>query len=795
MEGQDEAADRPHREPVGVDACRVHAEVPARPAQRVERAAQRVVAHHAALAHRVHPQRRIVGLVVGEWIVERQHPLARGPGRIHALQNVALAPVEVDQQRVVRREAAAHHRAVEGRAGSVRHGGKDRRVAVAGPQRVDVGRHRVAHHDAALPHRPRHPELLGDRTRERVGARAHRGVVGVARGRRGHGVVARAGRERRDHEQALVGGERRRRGVRAIARDLPGDRRQPPVVPGRIADAPDQGRRGEIGGLLDWIGRAVDAIGPAQARRAGPGEEGLPVLMARGEVRKPGRRHTRADQSLCIDVGRGGVRGAGVHPRDDRAPRAVGDDARAHLASGGGAHRFAVGVPARRERARRADMLGVDVGAARARVLPGDVGAARGVGGDLDRELVAARRAQRHAVRAPPGRRGSVAREALRVDVPGPGAVILPRHDHAARAVTADHRLALIAGRRAHRGAVGAPPRRQGRVAADARGVDVVARAAMIEPRDHHPAGPVRRHRGRSLVPRLGAHEQPVRGPPGDARARPVEALEVDVADAGAPVLPGDEHAARVIAGKRGERLAGARGAHREPVRGPSGRDRPACQEAQCVDHARAAAPVLPGDERATRAVGDQHGRILVAARGAEDDAAVGPARRRGTGGGDPLGHEVVMGQAAVVGPGQDRAARAVSDDRDRVLVAGLGGEAVAVGLPSGGNRPGAVDALGVDVGAISGPRVHPGRERAARAVGRQRGRDLGERGHGEAGPVRRPGGATDARESGEPQANERQGPPGTEATEGSGGASGANAHRSISAGCGTGPTTAKKPR
>ena len=127
-----------------------------------------------------------------------------------------------------------------------------------------------------------------------------------------------------------------------------------------------------------------------------------------------------------------------------------------------------------------------------------------------------------------------------------------------------------------------------------------------------------------SICPRARAAETLAVGRP-VWNAGGVEALSVDVVVARSIVAPGDPHAARAVGGHRGAALFAGRGAHGDAVRGPQ-------EFAGRVDVLRvevvvAAAHVLPHDEDAARAVGRDHGKILITDSGADREIGLGRAR------------------------------------------------------------------------------------------------------------------------------------------------------------------------
>ena len=133
---------------------------------------------------------------------------------------------------------------------------------------------------------------------------------------------------------------------------------------------------------------------------------------------------------------------AQILPRQRHGAMVAGRGDEELLRVGRDAHRQAVRVPSRVQQAPVIEALDVDVvGRAAAAVVPGDEGAMLPVGGDLRGELPVAREADRNAVRDQSDVRG---RQMLGEDViGGPGAVILPGDERAARAVTGHHRVIL----------------------------------------------------------------------------------------------------------------------------------------------------------------------------------------------------------------------------------------------------------------------------------------------------------------------------------------------------------------
>jgi hypothetical protein len=94
-------------------------------------------------------------------------------------------------------------------------------------------------------------------------------------------------------------------------------------------------------------------------------------------------------------------------------------------------------------------VLGVDVGTAAAVVVPDDHGATQAVRHDVGPQLFASRRADGHAARIP--QRLARRAQALRVDVAGVAAGLLPDHDHPASAVAGGLEVVLEVGARPDR--------------------------------------------------------------------------------------------------------------------------------------------------------------------------------------------------------------------------------------------------------------------------------------------------------------------------------------------------------
>jgi hypothetical protein len=275
-------------------------------------------------------------------------------------------------------------------------------------------------------------------------------------------------------------------------------------------------------------------------------------------------------------------------------------------------------------------------------------------------------------------------------------------------------------------------------------GVDIVGTVAGVVPADDRAPRAVPDDRGYGLLVRGGAQGAAIRGPRAVHGPRGQHALGVDVpVGTVAGVIPGDDGTSRAVRDARGRQLIVGRGAERHAVGGPRAIHRPRAQHVLRVDVVfSAAAVVVPGDDRAPRAVRDNRGPELIAGGGAQCHTVGGPLRcPRGV---HPLGVDVRgAGGAAVVVPGDDRAPGAVRDDRGGALSMDLGAERDAVGGPL--RRPCGVHALGIDVIAGAAADVDPGDDRAPRTVRCDRGVTLISRGGAEryavGGPLRRPRG------------------------------------------------------
>jgi hypothetical protein len=125
------------------------------------------------------------------------------------------------------------------------------------------------------------------------------------------------------------------------------------------------------------------------------------------------------------------------------------------------------------------------------------------------------------------------------------------------------------------------------------------------------------------------AHDGSIDGPNRIHRARRQHVLRVDVADAGvASVRPHHDRAARAVAGDLRQRLIEGSDTQRHAVERPRRIDPAAGHHVLRIDVVeRIPAPILPGHDRAARAVTDELRILLNTGGGADCDAVRRPAR------------------------------------------------------------------------------------------------------------------------------------------------------------------------
>ncbi len=239
------------------------------------------------------------------------------------------------------------------------------------------------------------------------------------------------------------------------------------------------------------------------------GEERIALIARRvTQGHRPGQGSRRADPRGADVVAPERVR----LPRHDRAAGAVRGDRRLILDAQRRVEVDAARQESERDRPRGSDARHVRVVVAPAVGLgPRDERAAESVSADLRTVLVTGAEGEVHAVGGPAGRERARRGVATGVDGRVAGAVVVPRHDGAAGAVGDHHLAALIAGKRAHRQAVGRPGGIERTGARDVGHVQIDARApevALVLPADEHAARPVGGRRRVVLVARQETHRQ-----------------------------------------------------------------------------------------------------------------------------------------------------------------------------------------------------------------------------------------------------------------------------------------------
>jgi len=276
----------------------------------------------------------------------------------------------------------------------------------------------------------------------------------------------------------------------------------------------------------------------------------------------------------------------------------------------------------------------------------------------------------------------------VREDVTGADdAAVAPRHDGAVGTIGSDGGAHLTPGRSAQGTAVHRPGGVHDSRAQYVLGEDVGAGrgAAQVVPGDDRATGAVRDDGGKLLTPRRRAHVEAIGGPAGVRRPGRQHVLreDVDLAGPQPAVRPGNVGPARAIGGDHQAILHADGGAQRGAVGRPGAIDLTGPQHVlgEDVGAGDRIAVVLPGDDRTTRAVRDDHRSRLPTIRGRQRDG-VG---EQGLGFERPQWIQVAVeqhvlgedvdGRKATVLPGDDRAARPVGGDRGVLLVVGEGAD------------------------------------------------------------------------------------------------------------------------
>ena len=145
------------------------------------------------------------------------------------------------------------------------------------------------------------------------------------------------------------------------------------------------------------------------------------------------------------------------------------------------------------------------------------------------------------------------------------------------------------------------------------------------------------------------------------------------------------------------------------------------------IEAARDTGGVLPGDDRAARAILDDDRKILATRSCGHGQAVRGPARINPAGGQHVLSVDVHIAHPGPrIPPCDERAARAIRDDGLEVLISHDRAQRHAVGRPRAIHHARCQHVLGEEVDVVRGvAEVLPGYDRSPRAVRHDHGREL----------------------------------------------------------------------